>query len=196
MVSAGEERYPCRYEVLDGIDGEDDDAEFLNKLRGQARSGSIKPGMDTGEKDEDSIDPEVDPDNQLIEPEEEEKPKKGTPEEIARSIIGFYNREDGTWTKGRPGIVAHVAREFGDESAELAKHLIMKLSKDSHHTHDMAEMRRLAGMPVVEADDKGAWSKETPWKKATKKDPRGKVTNLSDKARRETEKSVKASEKK
>ena len=183
-------------ELPKDIDGEDDDAEFLNKLRGQARSGSIKPGMDTGEKDEDSIDPEVDPDNQLIEPEEEEKPKKGTPEEIARSIIGFYNREDGTWTKGRPGIVAHVAREFGDESAELAKHLIMKLSKDSHHTHDMAEMRRLAGMPVVEADDKGAWSKETPWKKATKKDPRGKVTNLSDKARRETEKSVKASEKK
>lgn len=141
-------------ELPKDVDGEDDDADFLNKLRGQARSGSIKVGADTGEKDEDSIDPEVDPDSQLIEP-EEETPKKGTPEEIAKSIIGFFNREDGTWTKGRPGIVAHVAREFGDEAAELAKQLIIKLSKDTDQHHkDIEEMRRLSGMPVVEADKK------------------------------------------
>ena len=33
-----------------------------------------------------------------------------------------------------------------------------------------------------------SWQEETPWTKATHKDGRGKVTNLSDKARRETEK--------
>lgn len=32
------------------------------------------------------------------------------------------------------------------------------------------------------------WKEETPWRKATDKDGRGKVTNMSDKARRETEK--------
>ena len=180
-------------ELPKDVDGEDDDAEFLRGLRGQARSGSIKVGADTGEKDEDSIDPQVDPDSQLIEPEEEEKPKKGTPDEIAKSIIGFYNREDGTWTKGRPGIVAHVTREFGDEAGKLATQLIMKLSNDTKHHDDMAEMRRLAGMAVNEAD---AWKKETPWKKITKKDPRGVVTNLSDKARKETEKADKESKKK
>ena len=35
------------------------------------------------------------------------------------------------------------------------------------------------------------WKEETPWKKSTTKDPRGKAPNLSDKARRETEKMTK-----
>ena len=34
-----------------------------------------------------------------------------------------------------------------------------------------------------------SWKKEGPWKKTTTKDPRGKAPNLSDRARRETEKS-------
>ena len=37
-----------------------------------------------------------------------------------------------------------------------------------------------------------SWRDETPWRKAQNKDGRGKVTNLSDKARRETEKLSKA----
>ena len=42
-----------------------------------------------------------------------------------------------------------------------------------------------------EKDEKGnvvRWRDETPWRKAQNKDGRGKVTNMSDKARRETEK--------
>jgi len=42
-----------------------------------------------------------------------------------------------------------------------------------------------------EKNEKGEvtkWKEETPWRKATNKDGRGKVTNMSDKARRETEK--------
>ena len=37
-----------------------------------------------------------------------------------------------------------------------------------------------------------SWRDESEWKKSEKKDPRGKVTNLSDKARRETEKTAAA----
>ncbi|CAB4163918.1 hypothetical protein UFOVP1146_274 [uncultured Caudovirales phage] len=37
-------------------------------------------------------------------------------------------------------------------------------------------------------DELTSWKKEGPWKKATTKDPRGKAPNLSDRARRETEK--------
>jgi hypothetical protein len=33
-----------------------------------------------------------------------------------------------------------------------------------------------------------SWRDESDWKRSEKKDPRGKVTNMSDKARRETEK--------
>jgi len=42
-----------------------------------------------------------------------------------------------------------------------------------------------------EKNEKGEvtkWKEETPWRKATNKDGRGKVTNMSDKARRESEK--------
>ena len=41
-----------------------------------------------------------------------------------------------------------------------------------------------------------SWKDEGEWKKSEKKDPRGKVTNLSDKARKETEKLAASSSKK
>ena len=44
----------------------------------------------------------------------------------------------------------------------------------------------LTGAPLPEGE--GSWKKETPWTKATGKDPRGEVTHMSDVARRETEK--------
>lgn len=50
---------------------------------------------------------------------------------------------------------------------------------------------------TVEKDEKGnvkSWKHEGDWKKSTGKDPRGRVTNLSDKARRDTEKKSKQPE--
>ena len=50
---------------------------------------------------------------------------------------------------------------------------------------------------TVEKDEKGnvkSWKHEGDWKKSTGKDPRGRVTNLSDKARRDTEKKAKQPE--
>ena len=99
-------------------DAEDDDAEFLNKLRGQARSGSIKVGADTGEVDEDDVNPEGDP---LIE--------KGSSEDIFKSVIGFLDTAKGTWTKGRDGIIANCTREFGEKGGKDAEKLIILLSK-------------------------------------------------------------------
>jgi len=52
-----------------------------------------------------------------------------------------------------------------------------KVSRDGTKAH-------LAGKTELTS-----WKKEGPWKKTTTKDPRGKAPNLSDKARRETEKS-------
>ena len=142
-------------ELPKDVDGEEeDDPTFLNRLNAQARSGKgIPQGADTGEKDEDHVDPEVDPDSQLIEPEEEaEKPKKGTPEDIFNSVIGFLDRAKGTWTKGRDGIIAHCAREFGEQGRRDAEEAIIMLSKKfpmrdkKKEAKEIAEMRRLAGM--------------------------------------------------
>lgn len=95
---------------------DDDDSAFLSKLRQQARSGSIKPGADTGEKDEATMSPEDD--NQ-----------PATDEDIWKAVEGFLDKQKGTWTKGRPGIVAHCSREFGEEGGQKAAKAIMILSK-------------------------------------------------------------------
>jgi hypothetical protein len=139
---------------------DDDDNSFLNKLRGQARSGSIK--QDTtgfGAEKEDSMDSEVDDKEKLMEPEDSKSKMK----EVAQIVFGFFNRTDGTWTRGEHGVVTHVKRHFagddgngGEEEAKLAAALINKVNAEYKGHHDqpeneMAEMRRLAGMPVSEA---------------------------------------------
>jgi hypothetical protein len=114
--------------------------------------------------------------------------------EIARIVMTSINRGDdpdmvGTVPRGDESIKIEVTKKYGEKAGELAEQLLQikkeEVKREFESRQQMAEMRRLAGLPITEAD---AWKKETPWMKATKKDPRGKVTNLSDKARRETEK--------
>lgn len=125
--------------------GEEDDDEFLSNLRGQARSGSIKPGVDTGGVDEeDSI--EADPEDKLIE-------KTGSAREIAEIVLGFYDKEHGTWTKGETGVVTHVKRQFSDENgnggekeAALATQLIKHLNSKHESTQQFEDIKKLAGL--------------------------------------------------
>jgi hypothetical protein len=140
-------------------DSEDDD-EFLSNLRGQARSGSIKPGVDIGGVDEeDSIDPAVEPEDKLIE-------KKPSAKEIAEIVMGFYDRDNGTWTKGEHGVVTHVKRQFssedgegGEKEAALAAKLIQHLNATHQSTEQFAEMRRLAGLPALSEAAKQSMSR-------------------------------------
>jgi hypothetical protein len=117
-------------------DGEDDDSAFLNKLRSQARSGSIKQGADTGEKDE-SV---------------SESPMNAL-QEVAQLVMGFYDRDNGTWTKGEHGVVTHVKRQFSDEEgnggereAELAAKLIQHLNSKHEATQQFEAIKKLAGL--------------------------------------------------
>lgn len=114
----------------------DDDAEFLNKLRSQARSGSIKQGADTGEKDE-SV---------------SESPMNAL-QEVAQLVMGFYDRDNGTWTKGEHGVVTHVKRQFSDEEgnggereAELAAKLIQHLNAKHESKQQFEDIKKLAGL--------------------------------------------------
>lgn len=92
-------------------DDENDDA-FLGKLRRQAKSGSIAP-------DTTGFGAEVD--------EASSQSKAGT-KQIAEFILGFYDREKGTFPLGETGVAIKVQKEFGDQAGELAKRLIEKLS--------------------------------------------------------------------
>ena len=121
-------------------DGEDDDAAFLAKLRSQARSGSIKQGADTGEIDE------------------TDAPQENPLKEVAKLVMGFYDRDNGTWTKGETGVVTHVKRQFSDEEgnggereAELAARLIKHLNakhpgKEEGVDTPMEAILKLAGL--------------------------------------------------
>lgn len=131
---------------------DDDDASFLAKLRQQARSGSIKPGADTGEKDEGALDAD-----------DESRP--ATDEDIWKAVEGFLDKSKGTWTKGRPGIVAHCSREFGDEGGRKAAKAIMILSKKYPMRDDesMEEGPNKSDIPAYKRKQQGG-----DWKMSTK----------------------------
>lgn len=94
----------------------------------------------------DSIDP--DPTDKLIEPDA----KKGKLRKVAEIVMGFYNKQDGTWTKGEHGVVTHVKRHFGkdgkggEQEAQLAAELIKHINHKNEMQSTIAEMRRLAGL--------------------------------------------------
>lgn len=94
----------------------------------------------------DSIDP--DPTDKLIEPDQ----KKGKLRKVAEIVMGFYNKQDGTWTKGEHGVVTHVKRHFGkdgkggEQEAQLAVELIKHINRKNEMQSTIAEMRRLAGL--------------------------------------------------
>lgn len=62
--------------------------------------------------------------------------EKGSNEEIWQAVEGFLDKDKGTWTKGRPGIVAHCSREFGEAGGKKAAKAIMILSKKYPMQHD------------------------------------------------------------
>jgi hypothetical protein len=72
---------------------------------------------------------------------------------------------------------------------EVAFYTLKDLKRAEQDAQDM--QRKLGGevhLRKVMREGEGSWKKETPWTKTTGKDPRGKVTHMSDVARRETEK--------
>lgn len=129
----------------DEFDSGMSDDDFVNQAK---QNVGYRPEMD-----EDDIDPETG-DDTLIEPEA----PKSSAKEIAEIVMGFYDREKGTWPKGEHGVVTHVKRQFSDEEgnggekeAAMAAKLIQHLnSKHPGQQNDeqFAEMRKLAGLPI------------------------------------------------
>ena len=91
---------------------------------------------------------ENDPSHKLTEPDA----KKSKLRKVAEVVMGFYNKQDGTWTKGEQGVVTHVKRHFGkdghggEKEAKLAAELITHINRKNEAQSTIAEMRRLAGL--------------------------------------------------
>ena len=94
----------------------------LKRMKDEKGRGWPQSSFHKKDVDEDDIQPDVDDQDRLIE-------KGVSNDDIWQAVEGFLDKEHGTWTKGRPGIVAHCTREFGDEGGEKAAKAIMILSK-------------------------------------------------------------------
>ena len=169
-----------RIDAPRGDDTDDDDTDFINKMRARVGGGqTLRPddfGAEVGEGQEEG----------------------GSVKQIAEVIKSMFDKETGKFPRGETGVVIHIKKEFGDRAGALAERMVEYL-KDKHNTEQTMEaIRRLSGLPVVEAKDTvtrdpktgkvTSWKHEGDWKKTDKKDPRGKVTHASDVARRKTEK--------
>jgi hypothetical protein len=87
-------------------------------------------------------------------------------QEVAKLVSGFYDRENGTWTKGEHGVVTHVKRQFSDEEgnggekeAELAAKLIQHLNARHESAQQFEAIRKLAGLPALSEAEKTKMSR-------------------------------------
>ena len=87
-----------------------------------------------------------------------------------------------------------TVRSFKEELKDVFPYIYNLVDESELPTAELSPEDVLGEERTEEKDASGKvvkWKEETPWRKATTKDGRGKVTNLSDKARRETEKMTK-----
>ena len=88
-------------------------------------------------------------------------------------------------------------RTFNEELKTAFPYIFKLVSENDIPVKELSAEELLAEKRTEEKDKHGnvvSWKEEGEWKKASGKDGRGKVTNLSDKARRETEKLEKKDE--
>jgi hypothetical protein len=129
---------------------EDDDNSFLNRLRQQAKSGSIKPGVDTGGVEMEDMDQGALPKDAMT--------------EIARIVMTSINRGVdpdlvGTVPRGDEAIKIEVTKKYGEKAGELAEQLLQikkeEIKREFESRKQMESMRRLAGLPpLTEAEKK------------------------------------------
>ncbi len=127
--------------------------------------------------------------NEVLQNIKEERAQKKI--EVKRVVSRVLEKlEEGKTTKDKPAV-----RNFVAKNAPKAGAGAHKDKKKAEKQGDIKHKKELVPMDEerTEVKDKDgnvtSWKDEGEWKKSTaKKDGRGKVTNLSDKARRETEK--------
>ncbi len=141
-VAKGEVRdWPELYGELSNLmdipkdDSEDDDNSFLNRLRQQARGGSIKPGVDTGGVEMEEMDGG----------EHADVPMK----EIAQKVLSHIDRETGGCPLGATAVGIQVGKEYGDRAGELAEKLVHHLQAKFEANKQMESIRRLSGLTKV-----------------------------------------------
>ena len=131
--------------VPQGGDEEDDDNSFLNRLRSQAKGGSIKPGVDTGGVEMEEMD----------DSEHADVPMK----EIAQKVLSHIDRETGGCPLGATAVGIQVTKEYGERAGELAEKLVHHLQSKFEANKQMESIRRLSGLPPLSEAEKKTMSR-------------------------------------
>ena len=124
---------------------EDDDNSFLNRLRSQAKGGSIKPGVDTGGVEMEEMD----------DSEHADVPMK----EIAQKVLSHIDRETGGCPLGATAVGIQVTKEYGERAGELAEKLVHHLQSKFEANKQMESIRRLSGLPPLSEAEKKTMSR-------------------------------------
>jgi hypothetical protein len=156
-------------------DSEDDDNSFLNRLRQQARGGSIKPGVDTGGVEMEEMD----------DSEHADVPMK----EIAQKVLSHIDRETGGCPLGATAVGIQVGKEYGDRAGELAEKLVHHLQAKFEANKQMESIRRLSGLPKI-AEDHAPWYKDQTEADADKKKSEFKKKNNPNRTGKDTAKAL------
>jgi hypothetical protein len=125
-------------------DNDDDDNDFLNKMRARVKGGG-SIGMDKTD-----FGAEVG--------EEQEQPT-GSAREIAEVVKSMFDGETGKFPRGETGVVLHIKKQFGDRAAELAERLVQHLTSKHETQAQMEAIRRLSGLPPLSEAEKKTMSR-------------------------------------
>jgi len=125
-------------------DNDDDDNDFLNKMRAR-----VKGGGSIG----------IDKTDFGAEVGEEQEQPTGSAREIAEVVKSMFDGETGKFPRGETGVVLHIKKQFGDRAAELAERLVQHLTSKHETQAQMEAIRRLSGLPPLSEAEKKTMSK-------------------------------------
>jgi hypothetical protein len=125
-------------------DRDDDDNDFLNKMRAR-----VKGGGSIG----------IDKTDFGAEVGEEQEQPTGSAREIAEVVKSMFDGETGKFPRGETGVVLHIKKQFGDRAAELAERLVQHLTSKHETQAQMEAIRRLSGLPPLSEAEKKTMSR-------------------------------------
>jgi hypothetical protein len=125
-------------------DNDDDDNDFLNKMRAR-----VKGGGSIG----------IDKTDFGAEVGEEQEQPTGSAREIAEVVKSMFDGETGKFPRGETGVVLHIKKQFGDRVAELAERLVQHLTSKHETQAQMEAIRRLSGLPPLSEAEKKTMSR-------------------------------------
>ena len=159
MLSESSTKPTTRVETIDPL------AEFITALRKAIGEDEEEDDDDSDneapsddEEEDDKDDSELDDDcgcetdeEDMVKTRPAKADRTGDPKDILQFVLSLYNKEEGTFPRGKEGVVISAKKEFeeefGEDAERIARMAVDKLMPEVNpQDMEMARMRQLAGM--------------------------------------------------